>query len=311
MEKEIDYKSCSESQLKELSEKGDHVAGCFLGLSFVKKDPQKAFKLFEAAANEGLIFGLKLLGQAYLDGVGTHKNATMAWSKWKICADAGVPDSQFDVACLYEQGLGVEKDLVKAFEYYLKSAQAGFAKAQCSVAMAFRDGVGTQKDLEQAFKFFTAAAEQGHAISQHHLARFYREGWVVKKDINKAIELLEISAKNGFVFSYHNLGCIYEDLKNEKKQFEYFSKALDAGIEQAMPQLASCYLLGKGTKRDFPKAYDLLLKSRKFGSKEIDEAIRKLEEYKCKHCGAFNTKAKKQGFFGSKEICSKCGKTWR
>ena len=94
----------------------------------VEKDEAKAIALYRQAASAGHVRAMHNLGAMLL------KNATAlsyreaaAW--FEQAAKKGFPDSQYNLALLYEHGLGIEQDLLRAYQWYAEAAKAGVKEA--------------------------------------------------------------------------------------------------------------------------------------------------------------------------------------
>ena len=94
----------------------------------VEKDEAKATALYRQAASAGHVRAMHNLGAMLL------KNATAlsyreaaAW--FEQAAKKGFPDSQYNLALLYEHGLGIEQDLLRAYQWYAEAAKAGVKEA--------------------------------------------------------------------------------------------------------------------------------------------------------------------------------------
>ena len=93
-----------------------------------EKDEAKATALYRQAASGGHVRAMHNLGAMLL------KNATApsyreaaAW--FEQAAAKGFPDSQYNLALLYEHGLGIEQDLLRAYQWYAEAAKAGVKEA--------------------------------------------------------------------------------------------------------------------------------------------------------------------------------------
>ncbi len=94
----------------------------------VEKDETKAIERYRQAASAGHVRAMHNLGAMLL------KNATAlsyreaaAW--FEQAAKKGFPDSQYNLALLYEHGLGIEQDLLRAYQWYAEAAKAGVKEA--------------------------------------------------------------------------------------------------------------------------------------------------------------------------------------
>ncbi len=94
----------------------------------VEKDEARAIALYRQAASAGHVRAMHNLGAMLL------KNATAlayreAASWFEQAAAKGFPDSEYNLALLYEHGLGIEQDLFRAYHWYVKAAKAGVREA--------------------------------------------------------------------------------------------------------------------------------------------------------------------------------------
>lgn len=67
------------------------------------------------------------------------------------------------MGCFFENGEGVEKDQAQAIKYYRLAAEQGDADAQFNLGCCYEGGNGVEKDLAEAAKYYYMAAEQGYA----------------------------------------------------------------------------------------------------------------------------------------------------
>lgn len=125
----------------------------------IKRNKQKAIKMFEIAISMGNIYAYNNLGKIYEDG----------------------------------------KDYKKAFEYYIISADQGESWAANRVGEFYRKGIGRNKDLRKAFEYYEIASQSPKFTlcpwAKYNLAKyFYLNGNLeigISKNLNKAIQLLE------------------------------------------------------------------------------------------------------------------------
>ena len=125
----------------------------------IKRNKQKAIKMFEIAISMGNIYAYNNLGKIYEDG----------------------------------------KDYKKAFEYYIISADQGESWAANRVGEFYRKGIGRNKDLRKAFEYYEIASQSPKFTlcpwAKYNLAKyFYLNGNLeigISKNLNKAVKLLE------------------------------------------------------------------------------------------------------------------------
>jgi localization factor PodJL len=112
----------------------DHLEALFMLASLyergagVSKDEEHAIGLYRKAASAGHIRAMHNLG-VLLSARGSavsYKEAAMWFNR---AALAGLADSQYNLALLYERGLGLEQDLTRAYFWYRVAAHSGDKEA--------------------------------------------------------------------------------------------------------------------------------------------------------------------------------------
>jgi len=105
----------------------------------------------------------------------------------------------------------VEEMRKQSFFYFKLAADNGHPEAQFNVARMYRGGVGTVVDNIMAFKYYRLSADQGHPVSQCNLAIIYAKGIEnvpETPNINEAVRYFELSAKQGNSKAQFNLGVL-------------------------------------------------------------------------------------------------------
>jgi localization factor PodJL len=104
----------------------------------VEKDEPRAMALYEQAAAGGHVRSMHNLGamllkaaeaQSLRDAGAAQRNYRDAGAWFERAANRGFPDSQYNLAILYERGLGIEQDLQRAYQWYVQAAKAGVKEA--------------------------------------------------------------------------------------------------------------------------------------------------------------------------------------
>ena len=93
--------------------------------------------------------------------IGTATDYTKAAYWYRLAADQGHAEAQYDLARLYADGQGVPKDETQAFKLVEMSAKQGYAPAATRLGWRYSTGRGVQKDEAQAFFWYTVAARHG------------------------------------------------------------------------------------------------------------------------------------------------------
>jgi len=101
--------------------------------------------------------------------------------------------------------------------------------------------------------------------------------YYLKGDYNKAYEYFKKAADLGLSQAMITMGELYmngEGVKQDfKKAYEWFRRAADLGEEFAMYALGYLYLEGKGTRQDYGKAYEWFKKVADLENKDAMNAI--------------------------------------
>ena len=163
--------------------------------AYAQKDYATAFPLYLENANKGQITASRQVAFMYRWGLGTVQNIEQAERWYKLTAEKGNKETQFELADFYRYGYlsePIEKkgrsvpNHQEALKWGLKSANQGNADAQVLVGDIYKEGKGTIKDYKEANKWFTLAARQGHYLGFHALAIALEYGEGVKVDLVKS-----------------------------------------------------------------------------------------------------------------------------
>lgn len=207
----------------------------------IEKDPERAMKLFERAAEKGHRDALFQLGNLYgnvyylfqlpydLDKAEEcyRKAADQGHAAAQVSIEAvveGDAEAQIKVGDMYYFGTNVPKCSEKAEEFYRKAADQGHtvaqliiraitqneAEAQYDLGCRYFDGNGVLKALTKAAYFFEKAAAQGHADAQYHLGVMYQDGSGIQKDPEQAHALVMKAADQGHTSAQYVLGIMYQ-----------------------------------------------------------------------------------------------------
>ena len=126
-------------------------------------------------------------GLSNLDG----KKDLLAYNTFFQLAKSGDIDSQTLLGEMYLDGIGTDVDVKKAFYWISKAAATGDAEAQYLLGFMYENGIKVATNIPRAVTLYTKAAEQGDILSQYNLAMIYKEGkGGVQKDMNKAFKWL-------------------------------------------------------------------------------------------------------------------------
>ena len=117
-----------------------------------------------------------------------------ALDSFRILAEMGRIDSQFNLGIMYYYGQGISQDYARAAKWYRKAAEQGDTDAQLNLGVMYRNGQGVLQDYAEAVKWYHKAAEQGHAPAQNNLGFMYDNGYGVADDYVQAHMWFNLSA---------------------------------------------------------------------------------------------------------------------
>jgi TPR repeat protein len=175
---EVDYVKAVEWWLKS-AQQGNAAAMWYLGTVYrrgekgVEKNLSLSFDWFKRSAEAGDLDGMKSLGLAYLQGLGTVADEEKA-KEWLIrAAENGNSSAECTLGALYARDDYWDKNLIEAVKWWTLAAEHKNAQAMCNLGQLFSDtdlDDGTiQLDLEKARKWFRDADEAGNEDAAYFL----------------------------------------------------------------------------------------------------------------------------------------------
>jgi TPR repeat protein len=75
------------------------------------------------------------------------------------------------VGACFRLGRGVDKNLSEAVRYYRLAADQGYMDAQYELGCRYEAGGGVTKDSNEAKRWFRLAAAQGHIDAQRRISK--------------------------------------------------------------------------------------------------------------------------------------------
>ncbi|PKK62195.1 kinase-like protein [Rhizophagus irregularis] len=228
---------------------------------------QKAFELYQKAADLGNVFGINDLGYCYQYGIGTDIDEKKAFELFQKVADLGSSSGINNLGACYEQGIGTDIDEKKAFELYQKAANLGYSSGINNLGACYKQGIGTDIDEKKAFELYQKAADLGNSSGINNLGACYENGIGTDIDKKKAFELYQKAAELGNSSGINNLGA----------SFELYQKAADLGNSSAQYNLAIMYENGEVTVKNIDKAIYWYKKSAGQGDQDAQNKLEKLK----------------------------------
>ena len=124
----------------------------------------------------------------------------MEAARWfRLAADQGYADAQFELGFAYRTGRGVEKSDEEAVHWYQRAAGQGDADAQFQMGVAYKYGKGVEPSDEEAVRWYQLAADQGHEKARFKMTSLrkaisFRDFNPDEKEIEAALDAAEAKA---------------------------------------------------------------------------------------------------------------------
>ena len=143
-----------DNALLEKADAGDPVAQFELGLQYyngrgVPQSTQKAFELWQKAAQQGNAMAQNNLGVMYRKGRGVSKDSQKAYEWFEKAAKQGYVIAQSNL-----------------LDWWEKEAQAGNVTAQFNLGVLYHQGTSAPKDFTKAYAWYAIAAHNGDKDGQ-------------------------------------------------------------------------------------------------------------------------------------------------
>ena len=141
-----------------------------------------------------------------------------AVDEYRVAAEEGNPDAQFNLGLCYRLGEVVTKNDVEAVRWFRLAAAQGGALAQCNLGFSYYLGEGVEKDDVEAVRWFELAAGQGLAHAQHNLGFCYSTGVGVPAcDLERAAYLFQLAAKQGHPGAQQAFDAVMSDMRSSSQ----------------------------------------------------------------------------------------------
>lgn len=151
--------------------------------------------------------------ESYRTGRNFVQNFEKAFVLYEQAAQRGNVEAMNIVGDFLTFGTGCKRDPAAAVYWYRKAAEAGHAEAQCSLAYCYETGEGVPYDLKEAEKWYLAAAGQNHADALLLLGQFYlKESVSDPEKSDKAAIYFEKACRAG---SEDGCGMYFVESKND------------------------------------------------------------------------------------------------
>jgi TPR repeat protein len=205
------------------------------------------------------------LGNAYLNGQGTNKDAAEAARWFQVGHEAGDPSSSYGLGVCYLLGEGVEADQVKAVELLEVAVAEKHAGAAAQLAYLLLNGQGVPQDTKKGMAFVRLAAFKRNPWSMTAYGDMLLRGQYGTSDIARGKYWVTRGAESGDIDGmvlcghYHLFGN-HSDAQPEEG-LKWLNKSADAGRLDAMRLLGLHYYLTKSSSRSVNTAIAWLEKA--------------------------------------------------
>ena len=98
---------------------------------------------------------------------------------------------------MYGRGRGVAKDYQEAIWWFKLSAEQGYGQAQYNLGLLYSRGEGLPIEHKEAVKWYRLSAEQRIPGAQSNLGLMYEKGLGVEQDYVEAHKWFNIAGVNG------------------------------------------------------------------------------------------------------------------
>ena len=177
---------------------------------------------------------------------------------YRLAAEQGDAEAQFNLGVRYFHGRGVPEDLQEAIHWVRLAAEQGHAEARISLGVLYDEGRGVPQDHEEAVRWYRLAAEQGHPAAQFNLGVSYDEGAGVPQDHVEAVRWYRLAAGQGDSEAQFNLGVSYDNgrgvARDTEEAVRWYRLAAEQGSPEAQFNLGVRHYEGAGTSQDYDEA---------------------------------------------------------
>jgi TPR repeat protein len=226
---------------------------------------QEAMKRLDK--NKSDVAAMTLIAEMYRDGSGVKKDPVEAARWYKLAADLGNPQAQFQLAAAALKGEGVREDRKLARSMLEKAAAQGHAGAFYNLGIMAIDA--DIQDFKSAAAYFRKAADGGNMDGAYSLAVLYREGRGVPQDIKEAARWLRLAADDHIAAAEVELAIMTFNgegvPKDEAAAAKLFLRAAVRNNPVAMNRLARLYASGRGVSKSPVEAVKWHLLARAVG----------------------------------------------
>jgi len=234
----------------------------------VEKDRDAALAWYRRAAEAGDATAMHLLGGELLRNptlTAEEGDEAIRWHRRAI--EAGSTESMNALGALLlegsaRDGWSIERDSDEAVRLLRAAALLGDGNAMANLAVAHLEGLGVVQDTNEGVRWLRGAAALGEVRALTKLGDLHRLGTAapeVPLDLDAAFERYLEAAQRGFAPAMAHVGAMLVDgkgaVRDAERGVEWLERAANAGVPEAMLNLAGCYRDGRGVDQNHATAY--------------------------------------------------------
>jgi len=154
------------------------------------------------------------LGLAYYEGDSVPEDDDKAFELFQKAADQGYAPAQHHIGIMYHEGIGVDKDYRKAFEWIQRAAIQGYSHAQTDLAIMYEGGKGIDQNYEKAMKWYLLSANNidpssASVDAQGNIGTMYYFSRGVPQSYTKVLGWYRKAATQDSDMAQLNIGGLY------------------------------------------------------------------------------------------------------
>ena len=164
------------------------------GLRNTPVNYDKAIKWLSKAVKAGNASAMCDMGYCYAYGYGVQKNIQRAWELFQKAANKGYSLAYVIIGNYYFIGSeNVEQNDREAAENWLTAARMGDVIGLYKLGLCYKYGIGVEQNDKEAVKWLTKSAKKDYGKAQYELGNYY----LFAGDYKTAYKWLSKSKKNG------------------------------------------------------------------------------------------------------------------
>jgi len=180
-----------------------------------------------------------------------------AYVRWRMAADRGGAEAEYDLGVLYAQGLGVLRDLSEATRWYRMSAEKGIPEAEFALGQMYARGWGLPRDEADALASMESASD---SIDQQDSAEWDQiAGYGIAQDYGRAAYWFQKAANQGNAEAQLSLANLYAHGRGVSRDVAIAAQWCRAAAAHddpaAQERLGVAFARGEGVPRDARQAY--------------------------------------------------------